>query len=338
MQRERFESLIVKELSDELNELEFAELMHLLKNNSHLRAEYQLLKQYWNRKETHSLRDEKLFQQVLQKIEEQETVPPLRIRPRIRRHPLFYVAASFIFLLLTTSLFFYLRNSNRQETYTGIKTQRVLLPDGSEVVLNASSKLIYPKKFDADNRAVSLVGEAFFKIKKDELRPFIIHTAHTQVKVLGTSFNLRAYPNETKTETSLIEGALEVSFKDKSQKTILLKPKEKLIVRNNPQQSKIESADIQLSNISFYHPKDSISMETLWLTNKLAFKDTRFDELALALERKYGVDISFQGTKARELRFNAVFEKENIHQVLNALKLAAPFGYQVTADKIVIYD
>ncbi|WP_134088468.1 FecR family protein [Olivibacter sp. XZL3] len=336
MDRRRFEFLITKELSDELSVQESEELAWILKNNAKFYTEYQLLKQYWNHKQSHSLRDEQLFRKVLERIGESSAPEKKRSQFRV---PL--VAAS-IALLLVSSLFFFFffERPFNQELMTERQKRDITLEDGTQVVLNAASKLVYPETFGADKREVSLVGEAFFNVAKDRNRPFVIHTEHADLKVLGTSFNLRAYPDEHKTETSLIEGAVEVSSKNKRHKAVRLQPSEKLIIYTEPEERRhsTQVASVERSKISFFHPRDSVSVETSWLEDKLAFKDTPFGELALALERKYGVEVDFESDKARALRFNAVFENEDIRQVMTALKLAAPFKYRIIANRITIYD
>src|SRR2546423_14261851 len=88
---------------------------------------------------------------------------------------------------------------------------KLVLPDGSTVWLNAGSKLTYNKDFGNNIREVSLVGEAFFDVMHIPDVPFVIETPTAVVKVLGTSFNVKAYPNETTTETSVIRGRVEIS-------------------------------------------------------------------------------------------------------------------------------
>lgn len=337
MQRQRFEYLIAKEFSDELTTQESVELAHALKAHADLRAEYHLLQQYWNRKETHSLRDEQLFKKIRDRIEEKPVV-----LKRTKRSFLPLVAAAVLCLLLGTGLWFYGFSPNQEQELSTVHQQRTFtLEDGTQVILNAASSLKYPKAFDSLSREVQLVGEAFFKVAKDEKRPFIVRAQYAKLKVLGTSFNLRAYPDEDKTETSLIDGALEVSVKDGLEKVVRLKPSEKLTIYSGEEAKRLPGMakrEIKRSSISFFHPKDTLAVETSWLDNKLVFKDTPFEELARTLERKYGVEIEFQGSKAPALRFNAAFDKENIHQILSALKLASNFSYQESADKIYIYD
>lgn len=337
MQRHRFDYLLAKQLSDKLSVEETAELADLLENNAELKAEYQLLQQYWSRKETHNLRDEVLFKRVLTRIELPATLPNINRKRSLGR----LTAAAAVMLLVVSAVFssYWLWSNQEQEFSTAHQQKSWMLEDGTVVILNAASSLKYPKTFDSLTREVYLTGEAFFKVAKDKKRPFIVRTEQAHLKVLGTSFNLRAYPDENKTETSLIEGVVEVSLNKKMTKTVRLKPSEKLtIYRSATKESLPAKQQVERSNISFFHPKDTLSIETSWLENKLVFKNTPFEELARTLERKYDVEIEFQGKRAPALRFNAVFEQEDIGQILKALKMASNFGYQQASDKILIYD
>lgn len=346
MDRERFLALLTKEISEGLHPYEKEELETMLQQHANYRSEYLLWKLYWGRKESHVSYDEQIFQKVLTKIAHAEQTEQTLIKTKERKRETrkaYYVAAS---ILLFFGIFTYHFSKNTEEIFeqeilTGSKKRTLILTDGTKVTLNAASKLIYPKTFSENNREVTLAGEAYFDIKKDAKRPFIVHTAHAKVKVLGTIFNLRAYPNETKTETSLLQGAIEVSFKEDKPKRIILKPKDKLIIHNDlPTKARDDQrkTTVELSRTAFYQPKDTLVMEALWLEDKLAFNNERLEDIALQLERKYGVSIVFESEKVKSLRFNAVFEQENIQQVFHALHLAAPFGYNITENQINIYD
>lgn len=342
MSRERFLSLVAQKLSDGLSDPEEAELAEMLAKDKNIRLEYSDLMRYWSRKESHLEADEQLFKKLLSRMEEIEGSQTTVITRKINIKRILYIAASLVILIGITLKIYQLNKPGNDEIYTGRSQRSVLLADGTKVTLNTDSKLIYPITFGNGSREVTLVGEAFFDVQEDKQHPFIIHTAQADVYVLGTSLNLRAYPNESKTETSLIKGAVAVSLNGRQHKNILLKPKQKLIIRKNLNKEVSlkdnKQPTLQLANVNYLKTSDTIAVETLWLQNKLAFKNERFDDLSLALERRYDVKIFFEGQRAQALRFNAVFEKEDIKQVLNALKIAAPFGYHIKGNRIEIYD
>jgi ferric-dicitrate binding protein FerR (iron transport regulator) len=208
------------------------------------------------------------------------------------------------------------------------------------VILNAKSTLFYPASFAADSREVKLTGEAFFNVAKEKERPFIIKTEHANLKVLGTKFNVRAYPDDATMETSLIEGSLEVR-ENESNHPIILHPSEKAVITNRNTSSSItrkKTTKLTLSSISYFTPKDSVAIETTWLANKMVFKNTSFDELSKVLERKYDVQFIFGSKRASKLRLTANFGQEGLEQILLALKIAAPFNYKREDNRIIITD
>lgn len=216
---------------------------------------------------------------------------------------------------------------------------RVTLPDGSVVVLNADSRLTYGAHFNEALREVYLEGEAYFDVVKNSDKPFIIHTAQMNVKVLGTAFNIRAYPDDSTAETALIRGSVEVSMADTKMKPVILKPLEKLVVylyADRPEKT-INQKEQDFEVLPLIMPEqNSIPPETAWVENKLVFRDESFSMLAARLERWYGVQISLNGPEVRDLRFTGQFEKETIEQVLKALQITAEFRYSVNGNNITI--
>src|SRR5690606_4106540 len=107
----------------------------------------------------------------------------------------------------------------------GSKT-RIILVDGTSIWLNGGSRLKYPKNFSMENREVYLIGEGYFEVVHNNKHSFVVHTKNADIVDLGTTFNVKAYEESKTTETTLIEGSLEVVLKNKKAKRILIKPKE----------------------------------------------------------------------------------------------------------------
>src|SRR6187401_2548064 len=145
------------------------------------------------------------------------------------------------FLILTTGAIYLFAEKKAvdlpaQQTLSSIVTKngsrtKIVLPDGSQVWLNAGSNLDYNNsEFNKDLREVTLSGEAYFDVTKNAAKPFIIHTKKMDVKVIGTAFNVRSYSNEKTAEASLIRGSIEVSLKDRKDQKFILKPNEKISI------------------------------------------------------------------------------------------------------------
>jgi ferric-dicitrate binding protein FerR (iron transport regulator) len=231
----------------------------------------------------------------------------------------------------------------------GVKTQ-VILPDGTLIWLNSDSKLIYEHDFKEPTREVQLIGEAFFDVAKDASRPFIVHTSDIDIKVLGTAFNVKSYPQNEVIETTLLRGIIEVTKpKQPNSPKIILHPHEKLIFQKTLESNAavsgqkdsvaittFQNADIAVLKIPKNMP-DSALTETSWVYNKLIFEGDTFKELAEKMERWYNVKIIFHNTQVASYRFRGVFENESLEEALEALQLTASFQYKINNHEVHIY-
>lgn len=227
-------------------------------------------------------------------------------------------------------------------TRYGSKTN-IVLPDGSKVWLNAGSKITYGDDFGDAERHVQLTGEAYFDVLHDASKPFIIHTKAMDIKVLGTEFNVKSYPDETTTETSLIRGSVEITLKGRKADRIVLKPNEKLVVSNEqpidsvvtPKKAKEPQQLVSLSTLNYFS-LDSTILETSWVENRLVFEDESFEEIATKMERWYGVTFEFKDQDIKELRFTGNFRNETINEALQAMQISASFNYNISDKKVTI--
>lgn len=233
-------------------------------------------------------------------------------------------------------------------TRDGSRTN-LYLPDGTRVWLNAASRITYAKDFGgAGGREVTLSGEAFFDVTHNAAKPFVIHTSRVDIKVLGTSFNIKSYPTEKTTEAVLVHGSIEVDIHNKVNKKVILKPNEKLIVDNDDGASTLPRTVVhRAGNLVGHSPVTVLKpnyesttgamIETSWIDNKLIFQDETFEDLARQMERWYGVTVRFAKPELEQLQFTGSFEQETIKQALDALKLTAAFNYSLSGNQISIY-
>lgn len=225
------------------------------------------------------------------------------------------------------------------------------LPDGSIVMLNAESVIHIDENFNTRNRELSLEGEAYFDVAHDASRPFIIHTNNMDIKVLGTIFNVKAYPGDKITETSLIKGSVEISLHNHKSGKILLHPNEKIVIpntadnietitTNNTDDKTVVTksspdAEYKITGLTYDKKNDAIT-EVLWTKNRLAFNNCSFETIAKDLERWYNVKIIFTNEKVKEYKFTATFDQKNIERVLEALQLSRYFDYTFTNNNNII--
>jgi ferric-dicitrate binding protein FerR (iron transport regulator) len=232
------------------------------------------------------------------------------------------------------------RQDSEVSTSPGNKT-RLVLPDSSIVWLNAGSRITYKEQFGITHRNTTLSGEAYFEVKKSSI-PFTIHANHVEIKVLGTVFNVKSYPNDKTTETTLIDGQVEVSLDKRPGQKFILKPNEKLIVANNMEETAIPHATQKSEPMvvlgSLTHASDETIIETSWVKNKLIFQDESFEEMARKMERWYDVIIEIPSEKIARMRVTGTFEKETVKQALDALQIAFRFNYFIYQNKITITE
>jgi transmembrane sensor len=190
----------------------------------------------------------------------------------------------------------------------GEKSQ-LLLPDGSKVWLNSESSLSYPSNFMEDNRKVQLKGEAYFEVAKQDGSTFTVGTNDYDVLVHGTSFNVMAYADFDRTETTLIEGKIEIR---RGTRTIDVNPGQTLIFRED--RFRMERSDAEKS--------------AKWKDDIFDFDQITFQELVVRLERWYDVDIEIKNPDLNQIVYSGVFKnEETIDQVLNTLELTSPIRY-----------
>jgi ferric-dicitrate binding protein FerR (iron transport regulator) len=195
----------------------------------------------------------------------------------------------------------------------------VTLPDGTVVKLNAGSAIAYSFDGKKKIREVRFEGEGFFDVSKSEI-PFIIKPKDgPEIRVLGTSFNLRAYPEDRMIQTSLIEGRVELIYAD-----------ERLVMK---------SGDMVVFDkaSSQWKPVEGVLSHTYgWLDNKLYMYDMSLEDVCKYLERRYDVHITLSPELSRDIHYNGVLKEETITDAIKALSGLSKIKYHVKGKNICI--
>ncbi|HEY9259473.1 FecR family protein [Chitinophaga sp.] len=341
MDQEKLYALLARELAGILTEDEAATLQQLLQqypDASYIREVFAQNwtpagKQYSGQQVQQLLEKHQLRMQALADIPTTEAPAPRRLWKLYSG-----IAAGVLVMLAIGGYWKYASKTTTQAPLAQMVTQKrmrsqILLPDGSRVWLNAGSKLDYPKQFALHApREVTLEGEAFFVVTADAERPFRVHTKTFHIRVLGTSFNVRAYPQEDSAVTALVQGSVEVVLENAGNQVVSLKPNEKLTVPVQVAATPVESNLATPPPLVIYKSKlspvqDSVLTETAWVQNKLAFKHLQLEKVAAMLEEWYGVEIGFKDNRKKQLYFSGVFETESLEQVLNALETTLSFTW-----------
>ena len=230
-------------------------------------------------------------------------------------------------------------NNKSMKTFVAAYGERknIQLPDGSDVTLNAGSKIEIDESFGVAYRNVYLEGEAFFDVKHNTKVPFIVNTPAMDVKALGTAFNVKAYMNEEITETSLIKGLVEITLNESNNRIIVLYPNQKIkwehpLAKTYSNKSPVKNGTLSIKGSLMQNLVVSDNgdiKETAWRENKLIFEDESFRDIAILLERWYGAKIEFKDDTIQDYRFTGIFEKEDLETVLNFLKESRSFQYKI---------
>lgn len=191
------------------------------------------------------------------------------------------------------------------------------LPDGSKVWLNANSELRYPSDFNADTRTVELTGQGYFEVTKNAHKPFIVKADKDySVEVLGTSFNISAYKDESMIETTLVEGSVKLNVVSGGKRmTQMLKPNEKAEYQKGA--GKIKVFDV------------NTEYDTAWKNGEIIFRNHPMDKVLKTQERHYHVVFEVKDNEILKSIITARFKDEQLPQVLEYLKLASGIQYAI---------
>lgn len=258
------------------------------------------------------------------------------------------IAAALAVPVLVAAIYFFIANQKATENYMaatekiellmsqnpgavtyianpGIKST-VILPDSSVVRLNGDSKLIAPTLFTADVRELYLSGEGYFEVRHHENWPMHIRTAKgVTVKVLGTTFDLSAYENDSMVKLTLIEGKV-LMHEDKTNFEHEIKPLQEI---NIPTEKAMEKTVIKTANVE---------KNTSWTKGELIFDNTPMPEIVKQLERWYGVKIHISDNSILNYRLTATFTNESITRVLELIRFSSMINYDIRGTDVYIND
>lgn len=203
---------------------------------------------------------------------------------------------------------------------------RVILPDRTQVWLNAGSALKYARSFGTDKREVSLTGEAYFEVAPDSLHPFLIRSGSVGVRVVGTKFNLKAYPEESHIDVSLKEGKVEVAFPAPGRsETVMLSSGRELSYNKRTWSASIRETD----------PYEA----SAWINGELRFTDKPFGEIAKALERRFNVHIKIKSERLEnEIYTGSFLPSHTLGEILEEINIDNTYRWRLKGNEVVIGD
>ena len=328
-------SIIGKKLGGDITQEEEIALNEWIETSTTNKQVYFRIKELWNHKQDQTNNSQAIaaYDKLINRIRFAEVIQTQSRVQRITSQVNQFVKyAAIIFFILSfgfLSYYYFTEESSKDEfcmisVPKGNKSE-IVLPDGSKIWLNNSSKLVYPKKFNKSERRVDLIGEAYFEIKKNAKVPFIVKTTDVSIKVLGTKFNVSAYPNDKFVETTLISGKVTVNSNENPEVENELNPGESLTFDKVSNHVTISRVDTK-----FY---------TYWMKGEFVFKDEKFETLAKRIERIYNVEIIFADPLLKEKKYTGDFKvDDNIYSILEIFKRSTsePIEYITDRNKITI--
>jgi transmembrane sensor len=199
----------------------------------------------------------------------------------------------------------------------------VVLPDGSTVILNGSSTLKIAADYNVNYRHVLLTGEAFFYVKKNHAKPFVVLTAKTATTALGTSFKVQSYPSESVASVMLATGKVKVeSTRTNDINEVILTPGQQAVLRNN--------------NIAFEKSAFDNSSIQNWLNRKLVFSNADLDNIVLKFKEIYGINIIASNISPDKVMFTGQFNDKNPTEVLDAIGFSNHFTYKQNGNTVTL--
>lgn len=239
-----------------------------------------------------------------------------------------YAAACIVLLISGLSLFLFQPKNNSQEEpllYSEIyvpngEKKSLTLPDGTKITLNSGSYLRYPSQFTGDKRIIAINGEAFLDVSRDTGKQFIVKTEKVDIKVLGTSFNVKAYDADQQVMVSVRTGKVQVDLPEASMN---LKPDEIIILDK-------ENGALERRSIDNWKT-------TTWMTGGLFFNKTPLETVAKELERCYNCNIVIENDKLKSEVVYGEHSNESLESVLNSIEYALGIKYRKDENRIILY-
>ena len=331
MDNERYLLLVTRDVSGEITPEEKTELEDFLMNSPEEQERYRVLDKFW-RQEVYaepSTDVDVALQKVLTRINSGQP------QGKTRSLVVFWKFATAAVVLISLAIGFYAYRSAGTrseivwlEKYNGAGTRSMFtLPDGTRIWLNSESGIKYPKAFDSDTRDVKLTGEAFFHVASDAQKPFFIHLDQSTIRVIGTSFNVKAYKGDETIQTSVMTGKVAFIANHKD-----LKSKEDTVflVKNN-------KVIYTLATGKMGREITNAQDDREWINGKLIWKSETLESIARQLERNFGKQVIIKDPRIGQYRYTGTFDESSLDEILQYLAMTKSFKYSIKENALVIY-
>jgi transmembrane sensor len=329
MDKNKIWSHISRKISGEETAEDANHVDEWIANKSENKQTYNILNEIWNFRPSSSKKYHSLFKSVKRRIAIHEISP----KQPFYTTTLFKAAAIIILILFSNLMVYLIQEKTKPEqiiTWQEIVVPRgnrmkVILPDSSIVWLNNETKFKYTSNF-SNNRFVELSGEAYFNVRHDSKRPFVVKIGDQHIKVLGTRFSVNAYPEDKLIETSLISGSVEFETNQaiNGKSSFLLEPGYSLFY--DKQNNAITQQKIQSSYYEY------------WENGMYAFKDESLESLSVKIKRIFNVEIVFEDDFLKNKTYTGTISiNDNIFIFMEAIRRTSVEPIEYKFNKNVIY-
>jgi transmembrane sensor len=320
MMEANYTILTEKYLKGNLSPAEVEELKLWLASDPQHRSLFEEIKQNWQPEAGEDSNVDNALKELHFKFQQSQSLSKESNLKVVRRKTLFtnllkVAAILLVGFLLNQVIHSYLKNDSKKTQWYTVSAaegqkSKIVLADGTEVWLNSESTLRIPVSESPTTRNVELTGEAYFKVTKNPKIPFIVKTKAYNVEVYGTEFNVMAYDDFNRTETTLVNGIVKIRRQNKE---LLMKPGQTMVFANN----------------KFTRKTGRVEQAVSWKDEKFYFDAIPFSELVVRLERWYNVEIVISDTNLKNRLYSGVFKnEETIWQVLDVVEKTSPIHYE----------
>lgn len=194
---------------------------------------------------------------------------------------------------------------------------KTTLPDGTKVILNSNSTLVYPSSFNEETRDIQLNGEAYFEVTKNKECPFIVKTPqNANIRVYGTEFNVNAYDSNPIVSATLVNGSIAMTYNNNLSQSIIqkIRPGQKICYSTQSRQAKVASTDVDI--------------DISWKDGKLIFRNTPFREVIHKIGQRFGVHFIVMNPQYYETAFTGILKQQRLDKVLEYFRISADMKFK----------
>ncbi|MES2837682.1 MAG: FecR domain-containing protein [Bacteroidota bacterium] len=319
MQETKIWDIIIRSLQAEASKEELAALQNWMQQSKENKKLYNDIKKIWNDTEMITVSSSNFdadaaWQKINKRITEYDSKVK-QLQPVATTNKWLKIAAAILvlFTIGATSYFVYdnVAVKDLVAQTNASQMQEIVLADGTKIILNKNTQVTYPDKFNGATREITLDGEAFFEVAKDSAKPFIIHTFNSNVQVLGTSFNVRAFKKSKAVEVDVVTGKVAFSDISGKQKVYLL-PGDKGTLDTENKLAVSQTVDNNFN---------------AWQSKRMVFSNTKLDRVLGTLENFFEVEFKVSNQKIYDCYFTATFDQPNINEVLQVLSVSMGVTY-----------